>query len=283
MRVVDKASRPLKMLPIETIRRGRQPEQVAEAIGLLRDRAPDEVREAILDRYRELAEDGPRLDRGATVRTALLTGLRGLTRSMDAALAEEACYVYETSATSKWDVAGNLRGAALVLLAELDVNLALFQAARLLVDPATPEMSGQPALTAAQLLRANDQLLALYTFLAGARSRHGELTGEALVAMAGAPDRVARDLAERYRDDGDDAVRAGLYDMLMARPDDPRARTELERLIREGSPDPVFAYVTATIVAARSMDLVAVMRDAEDAGGGLRQRMLREALGLLPA
>lgn len=266
---------------IETIGHSRNPEAVADAIALLRDESPDEVRVAILDRYAALAADGPKLDRGAEVRTSLLIGLRGLTRSTDSTLAEEATYVYQRSATTKWDVAGNLRAAGLLLLADLDEPLALFHAARLLVDPATPRMSGQPAITAAQLLRANDQLIVLYTYVAGGQA-DGEIVGECLAGMAGVPEHIARDLAERFRDNENDAVRAGLYDLLMARADDPWARGEIEALLRDGLPDPVFGYVTTNIVASRNMPLVAVMEAVVGASGGLRQRMLREALALLP-
>ncbi|MEA2684734.1 MAG: hypothetical protein QOK05_3062 [Chloroflexota bacterium] len=271
------------MASVDTIRHAREAEDIDAAVAQLREGEPEELRAALLERYAALADDGARGDRGARLRTSLMLGLRGVARSVDAEVAEQGTYVYERSATSKWDVAGNLRGAALLLLSELDPQLALFHAARLLVDPETPEMSGEPAVTAVRVLRAHDQLLPIYMFLGAARPGLGEVVGECLSAMVGAPGHIVRDLVDRYRDDDDDAVRAGLYDMLLARPDDPRAREAVEAFIREGRPDPVYAYVATSIVAARTMPLVELIREVAGTSSGLRERMLREALGFLPA
>jgi hypothetical protein len=264
------------------ITQGRDPGRVEEAIAALRDDVTNLV-EIVIERYEGLMLNPHRRDPGAYMRTVLMRGLKGLARPRDLPIVEAATYVYETMPRSVFDVAGNLRGAALLVLSDIDERLALFHAARFLADPGTSHMSGQPGITAVQLLRANDQFLPLYVFLSGDVSDTGEVAGECLAALGNAPDSIVHGLVDRFRDEDDDAVRAGLFDLLLARPDDAWANEELERFVRDGEPDAVYAYVVKTIVATRRVPLIEVMRGVHATTGGIRHRLLTEALDLRPA
>lgn len=267
---------------LAVIQTGRDPDRVDEAIAALRGEVAN-LADIIIERYEGLMLNPHRRDPGAYIRTALVRGLKGLARAHDLQVVEAATYVYETMPRSDFDVAGNLRGAALIVLADLDERLALFHAARFLADPATSQMSGQPGVTAVQLLRANEHLLPLYVFLSGDVSGRGEVAGECLAALGSAPDSIVHGLVERFRDLDDDAVRAGLFDLLLARPDDPAANDELTRFIRDGQPDPVYAYVVTTMVATRRVPFIEVMRAVNETAGGVRHRLLTEALDLRPS
>jgi hypothetical protein len=113
-------------------------------------------------------------------------------------------------------VAGRLRGAALVMLADLDHRLAGFHAARLITnpDPLTSPMSGEPALTAVRVLAAQDQLTVLYGWLTSAGPKAPEPAAEALRAMTGAPASIVQDLVERMAPSGDEVLLLGLFDLV---------------------------------------------------------------------
>ncbi len=264
---------------LSDITQGRDAERVEAAISELRDEFPG-LADIVLERYASLAGNGPRKDAGAYLRSALVRGLRGIARPRDIPTIESMTYVYETMPRSAFDVAGNLRGAALMVLADLDARLALFHAARFLADPATSHMSGQPGVTAVQLLRANDQLLPLYVFLSGDGERTGELTGECLAALAAAPDSIVHGLIERFKEAQDDAALAGLYDLVLARAEDPVATAVIEDFVRTGQPDAVYAYVTKNVVAERRTELIELMLELKGAASGVRVRLLDEALAL---
>ena len=72
---------------------------------------------------------------------------------------------YEFLPPKKEECTGRLRLAGLSLLETIDVVLASYHCVRLLNDPYTSRMSGEPALSAVRFLANQGQFLPLYGFL----------------------------------------------------------------------------------------------------------------------
>lgn len=180
---------------------------------------------------------------------------------------ERATTDYEYLPPGPEEVAGRLRGAALVALADLDERLAGFYAARLITnpDPLTSTMSGEPELTAVRVLAAQDQLTVLYAWLAGAGLKKPEPAAEALRAMTGAPDKIVLDLAEWMRDSRDEVLLLGLFDLLLATPEAERCEGFVLDFPRDTELVDLFGAVVATIIAGRRARLIEGLREIRGA------------------
>lgn len=130
--------------------------------------------------------DHPGKDSGAGLREALIRLLAGIGHREDADLFQQGLRVYERQPAH--DVAQTCRAAALVGLAMADRAACLRHAVRLLGEPDTSPLSGEPSLTAINVLARFDERLPIYGFLllAGAdfaRRGIGEVTGRALESL----------------------------------------------------------------------------------------------------
>ncbi|NTV61930.1 MAG: hypothetical protein HGA65_00120 [Oscillochloris sp.] len=175
-----------------------------------------------------------------------------------------------------------IRAAGLVALADLDPELAGFHAARLLVDPSTSRLSGEPGKTAAGILAAQSQQLALYLYTLR-EGQHDDVSAECLRHLADAPDSIAHTLCTRFGPEASEAAQLGLIDMLLARPDRLRFREELRARLRTPGALTVFRYLAVVMAASRRRDLVAeVIAAVEAERDPQRLAALAEALALLP-
>jgi hypothetical protein len=75
-----------------------------------------------------------------------MKALRPVAHLTDRSLAEHAAMTYEFLPPKREECAGGLRIAGLSLLETIDVALASYHSVRLLNDPYTSRMSGEPAL-----------------------------------------------------------------------------------------------------------------------------------------
>src|ERR1700716_2327066 len=141
----------------------KNPGAIASAVGMLGASADPRIRQVIAQKYATLNAEPRRRDSGCFQRTALVRALRGRATPDDNALLETALWTIEI--IGRFDAATDLRTAALVTLNDVDGALASFHAVRLLSD--APEMSGEPAVTAARLLAMRDELLPLYGLVVG--------------------------------------------------------------------------------------------------------------------
>jgi hypothetical protein len=240
------------------------------------------LRSALLARYEELAANPKRRDPGTYLRAALLRSLRPLAEPDDLALLEEAAMTYEYSSPIR-EVAGMLRGAALVTMYEMDRQVAVFHAARLLHDkpPRTDEMSGEPALTAVQVLAAHGEAVVLYGFLSAPATPVAEVWAEALRAMAGAPATVVRDLLQLYGESRDEIVLLGLFDLVLNRADAELFGDFLMGFLRDSDLTDMCRYLATAIVAGRRTVLIERMRLLMTEVDKKRSLLLEEALTLL--
>ena len=257
--------------------RAGTPHAVAGALEAL---PPDEsrVREVLLEKYTALASQGARGDPGCFIRSALLTGLRGRATAADTPLLEAALWTYEFTPD---EVAKGLRAAALLVLAEVDEELAGYHAVRLLGDSQTSPMSGEPAVTAARLLAAQRQVLPLYQRLTlpGTTS---EVAAECLHGLEDAPASLLGRLAEEYAGASDGMVLLALVDLLAGHGQSAALAQALMAVV-ERCPDlDVVRYAAMAVVAGRRSDLIAALRERASLEGS-RGELVREALALLPA
>jgi len=177
-------------------------------------------------------------------------------------------------------VAGRLRGAALVGLAAADERVAAFTAARLLADPQTSDMSGEPALTAVRVLASLGETRLLYGYLAGPGAKVAEVVGEALRALSDAPASVLSVLAESYARSPDEIVLVGLFDLLLARPDRQDFARLTARFLRQTGLLDVFRYLVTSIVAGRDPLLIGLLRELASELPPPKTAILEEALTL---
>jgi hypothetical protein len=259
----------------------RTPEQVEAALEAVPSNDPG-IRPVLLRRYQAIATQEPRKDQGAAIRTALLKALRPCVQAEDAPLLEAALWTYEfmpNPGGERDEVAGGLRGAALIALNDVDAPLAAFHAARLLIDPHTSRFSGEPALTAVRVLSQQDQALLLYEY--AARGGGGEVMAECLRALSSAPPSVVRRLVEGQLATRDEIALLGVIDLLIAHSDRSTFTPVLIDFLRATALLDVYRYGVHAMVAARRPDLIAELGTlAESERRQAQLAILREALGL---
>jgi hypothetical protein len=258
--------------------RARTPHAVAGALEAL---PPDEgrVRDVLLEKYASLATQGPRRDPGCFMRSALVSGLMGRAAAVDTPLLEAALWTYEFIPPN--EVAKGLRAAALLVLGGLDDELAGYHAVRLLGDPHTSPMSGEPAVTAARLLAAQRQVLPLYQRLTlpGTAS---EVAAECLRALEGAPASLLRRLADEYAAATDGLVLLALVDLLTGHAQAAALAPALLAVVEQCPDLDVVRYAAMAVVAGRRRELIDPLRERASLEGP-RGELVREALSLLPA
>jgi hypothetical protein len=262
---------------LRALSRAKTVEAVGAALELLPD-GDSRARQALLERYHALASDTRRRDSDCLLRSALLRGLRGRALASEIPLLEEALRTYEFRPGE--EVAGRLRGAALLALADLDEALAVFHAVRLLGDPHTSEMSGEPAVTAAHLLASQGHSLVLYQALLGATIQP-EVAAACFEGLSGAPGSVLAALADDRWKECMGAALLALVDLLLAHPDAGRLSAVLARIVEEAEDLDVVRYAATAMVASRKPPFLEALGMQAHLPGN-RGELVREALTLLP-
>ncbi|MBO0682912.1 MAG: hypothetical protein J2P45_07135 [Candidatus Dormibacteraeota bacterium] len=266
----------------QVVRESASPPAVLDALAILDAAGDPLLRESIIHRYGSCQ---PRDDPGCVVRSELIRFLRTRAVASDVPLLDEVCRTYEFVPPDADEVAGDLRRAGLLCLADLDPSLAEYHAVRLLTDKYTAPMSGEPAVTSVRLLRDREQLLPLYAYASGAVRTQVEVLAECLRSLTVVPGSVARELAERHlHDDTNEQVLLALFDMLLEHPDRRAAADLVLDFLRTTSRMDLFRYVATAIVAGRDPDLIHLVQElgAGSPPGTPRGEILAEALALLP-
>jgi hypothetical protein len=263
---------------LRALSRAKSPEAISAALAMLPERDP-RAREELWKRYGVLAADARRRDPGSLLRAALLRGLRGRSLPGDAPALEEALWTYEFTLPST-ETAGGLRAAALLVLADVDERLAGFHAVRLLGDPHTSRMSGEPAATAARLLASQGHALVLYQRLL-TPELPAEVAAACLPGLQEGPPSALAALADSLRGSTDPVVLLALTDLLLQHADAERLALTLAALLEESADLDVVRYAAAAIVAGRKPALIAMLHTRAGLPGR-RGDLVREALELLP-
>ncbi|HET8625937.1 MAG TPA: hypothetical protein VFL91_00860 [Thermomicrobiales bacterium] len=258
--------------------RERNVEVLRAALDLLAARADPALRPAFLRRYAHHDQDGTRRDPGGTLRIAFLHALRPLARPEDAALCERAATTYEFL---YGEATGDLRGAGLLVLNEVDDALAGYHAVRLLADRYTSPLSGEPALTAVRVLAAQGQLLPLYAYVTGAEQGVGDVVAESLRSLTAVPASLLPALVERYRESEDEIVLLGLFDLLLAHAARDEYMAFVLDFLRATALLNIYRYLVSVLVAGREASLIAALETmAEEEPNRDKAAILRDALAL---
>ena len=237
-----------------------------------------QLRPLLLAKFRYCAGDPSRRDQGGGIRSLILHTLRPLVQPADIPLLEQAASTYEFLFG---EAAGDLRAAALLTLNEVDDNLASYHCARLLIDPYTSIMLGEPAATAVRILAAQGQTLPLYGYLIREQGGIADVLAECLRSLTVLPASLLPPLVERYLTSEDEIVLLGLFDLLLARPDRPDYQAHLLEYLRDTTLYNSYRYLITAIIASRDEPFIAALarlqttdRDRE------KQALLKEALEL---
>ncbi len=251
-----------------------------EALAVLEPSASPTLRPALLGAYTRLGS-GEGEDAGCYARTALLGVLRRLVLPEDVPLLERAAATYEFLPPGRSEVAAGLRATALVALSEVDEVQAGYHATRLLGDSHTSVMSGEPAVTAAQVLASQGALLPLYAYLLRDETGIPDVSAECLRNLVPIPASVLDTLVDRYSTSEDEIVLLGLFDLLLAHKARATYTTMILEFLRATRLYNLYRYLANAIVAGRHAELIAgIGAMAGNERDPRKVEILREALAL---
>ena len=238
---------------------------------------------ALVRLFEHYATQGVLRDPGTYVRSEIVRALRPICEPGDVALLEQALMTYEFPAPAFAEEAALLRSGALVTMAEVDDLRARFHATRLLADPLTDPMSGEPALTAITVLVAQGELLPLYYYATQEQSRmQAEVASSCLRSLGELPGEVVAPLVACYAECTNSALLVGLADLLLAHPELEVSQERLARLLTEVKDMDLYRYLTTALLAAGNEALRRLVLDAargilEGAKSGVLIEVLSEA------
>jgi len=257
-------------------------QDVLEAVLEVLGRTPDDprIRPALLAAYGGLDEGG-RHDAGCYVRNALLQALRPLARREDAKLLARAASTYEYLPPGRSEVAAGLRATGLVILNEVDEQLAGYHAVRLLTDEHTSELSGEPAITAVQVLATQGQWLPLYGYVVRTDATMPEVVAECLRYLAPVPLSILEPLVDRYLKSPHDIVLLGLFELLLAHEERQVFQPIILTFLRETKLMDLYRWLVTAALTSRNPGLIAAVAALEPKEPDPRKlAILREALAL---
>lgn len=232
--------------------------------------------------YDRLDANGPRTDAGGALRAAIVRLLQRLACPADTDILARAAMTFEFQPPGPEEVAAMLRASGLAALHAIDEALAASYAVRLLGDTYTSPMSGEPALTAARVLAAQNRWLPLYAYTVDAGRRHSEVLSECLRALVRLPAPLLADLVDRYADGNDELALVGLFDLILEHPDGEAHAGRLATFLRDTQLYGAYRYLCTLIVARRHVTLLpALIALADEEHDPLKWEPLAEALSLL--
>jgi hypothetical protein len=241
------------------------------------------ARPALVRLFDHYATQGVTRDPGTYVRSEIVRALRPLCEPADIGLLEAALLTYEFPAPAFREEAALLRSGALVALAELEDVRARFHATRLLADPLTDPMSGEPALTAVTLLAAQGELLPLYFYATQEQARmQAEVASACLRSLGALPPEAVPPLVACYVACTNPVLLVGLVDLLLAHADLAVSQETFARLMVEVRDMDLYRYLATALLAAGNEDLRRLVLDAargilEDAKHEVLADVLSEA------
>ena len=237
---------------------------VEEALTVLASAPGDaRARAALLDTYARFESASGRGDQGCYGRMALLRALRPLARREDAALLAHAASTYEFLPPGRSEVAAGLRSTALVVLNDVDEQLAAYHAVRLLTDEHTSPLSGEPAITAAQTLAMQGQYLPLYGYAVRTDATSPEIVAECLRSLKGVPLSVLRPLVDRYIASPHEIIVLGLFELLLEHPERQSFLPLIVEFLRETKLIDLYRWLVTTALTSREPKLIAAIKALE--------------------
>lgn len=258
----DPATRRALALDLLAVTQSRQ--MVDEALYALDHVALDETARPLLREKAWFYFDHADKDSGGLLREKLVQLLTRINHPDDVDLYQAATWVYEQKPVI--DVAQTCRAAGLVGLATADQALACLHATRVLGEPDTAVLSGEPSLTAINVLARFDVHLPIYAFVLRqgedfTRRGNGEVVGQAFESLGAAfPVTEFEALAEPFLALDAPAVSAGIINFIVARQDD-ALFTLLSRILDDTRDDDLLYFGLMALAASRDDDLTALLYD----------------------
>jgi hypothetical protein len=259
-------------------------EAVRAALDVLAKHPQEAARPKLRALYEHYAAHNGTRDVGAYTRSAILKALRSVARPADTDILLAAVTTYEFPPPAFAEEAGLLRGVALVILNEVDEQLARYFATRLLADGYAERMSGEPALTAAKALASQEEWLPIYFYaVQNADGGQPEVTAECLRQLTAAPLPVVHELIKQFGAGENLPALVGLFDLLLQHRSGPQGIDYLIDFLKTTRDMDLYRYLC--MVMATSPE--ASVRAALAAAGRFEQaraklEILRDALVLAP-
>ena len=224
---------------------------VRAALHVLVARAYPPALPALVRLYEHYAAQGVVRDPGTYVRSEILRAMRPLATLAQLPLLEAALITYEFPPPDRLEDCAQLRSAALVTLAQLDDVRSKYHATRLLADPFTDKMSGQPALIAVTVLAAQGELLPLYYYAMQEITRmQPEVVGECLRHLRDMPSGALPPLLAHYAECEQPVILVGLADLLLAHPAREVGIEFIAQLLARAKDLDLYRYLAAVLFAA---------------------------------
>jgi hypothetical protein len=258
---------------LELLDQERGNQVVSAALDIVTAAATPEARPILLRLYDYYDAAGVKRDAGGYLRSAILGALLPIADPADWTLAEHATKTYEFLPPGREENAGTLRAAGLVLLSRLDPVLASYHCTRLLNDPHTSRMSGEPAVSAARLLANQAHFLPLYAYVHSNREGVAEVEAECLKLLAKVPASVVDSLFAYYNvpvpagggqfmpyyETKEDVVLGGLFDLLLEHMTRGAYLDFTRTFLRTTQRYDVYRYVVSMIVANHQLEAWALL------------------------
>lgn len=259
-------------------------EVVLAALQVLTKNPLADARPALLALFAHYTARGETRDPSAFLRATIMRALRPVVQAADADLLAQATATTVFPPPAFKEEGALLRSAALLALAEVDENLARYHAVRLLANQYTDRMSGEPALIAARLLAAYEEVLPIY-FYAMQASAHTvpEVVAECLRQLTRIPETLIPGIIEHFAPNPSSMALVGLFDLLLNHRSGPHGLDFLRKFLHDTLEMDFYRYLVTTMVAAGNEVLLAeLMEAARFEARREKILILQEALALLP-
>ncbi len=247
-------------------------ELLESALAVVNAVAFPQARPVLLQLYAYFDAAGVKRDAGGHLRKAILAALLPIADRADWILAERAAKTYEFAPQEN---AGELRVAGISLLSHLDPALANYHCTRLLFDPHTSRMSGQPAVSAVSTLAEQQSFLPLYAYVLDSlngRESISEVVGECLKYLSSSPLSVVDDLFDRYTaispstrepiyESKDDLELLGFFDLLLAHATRNTYLDFIRIFLKTTRRYEVYRYIVTMIVANHQLAIWTMLQE----------------------
>lgn len=241
-------------LALELLQASRKREMVDTALAALESADPGDSARPVLRERAQFYFEHPAKDAGGLLREKLLRLLVNIGHPDDLSLYLRGAACYESQLGL--DVTQKLRAVALIGICAVDPPLGRAYAVRLLGEPDTSPLSGEPSATALNVLASLDERLPVFGFirLAGRaliENRLSDLVGKAFELLGAAfPATLFAELAAEYSALDVSPVSAGIINAIIERRD-AALYPLLEQIITQTRDADLHRYGLIMMAAAR--------------------------------